>query len=263
MGAGSPGELVEGVRACGLSCVQLALDPIRRNEWDEREAAGVLGEAGIAIISGMMATKGEDYSSLESIRRTGGVRPDSTWSENLAAAKLNASLAMRLGMKLVTFHAGFLPHEIGSAERRRMVERLRVIADVFGDAGVSVALETGQESAETLTWVLSDVDRANVGVNFDPANMILYGMGDPVAALEMLSGAVRQIHIKDATATTTPGEWGMEVVAGRGDVHWESLAGVILGRELDVDLVIEREAGETRVEDIREAAMLVRRLGLG
>ena len=159
----------------------------------------------IEVLSGMMSTRGEDYSTLESIRRTGGVRPDEHWTENLAIARDAARHAATLHCGLVTFHAGFLPHDRDDRERAKLVGRLRTLVDVFADQGVRVGFETGQETAETLLDVLDELDRPTAGVNFDPANMILYGMGDPVAALERLGRHVRQVHVKDARAATRPG----------------------------------------------------------
>src|SRR5438552_165549 len=135
-------DLADKARACGVEGVQLALDPIRKGAWPEGETARVLRAEGITVMSGMMAMAGEDYSTLESIRRTGGVRPDEHWEENLASAAANAALAARLGLALVTFHAGFLPHGRTVEEdglRRVMLERVGRIADVFSAAGVSVA----------------------------------------------------------------------------------------------------------------------------
>jgi sugar phosphate isomerase/epimerase len=168
----------------------------------------------------MMSMAGEDYSSLDSIRRTGGVRPAQHWQANLAAAHENAQLARRLGAGLVTFHAGFLPHDRKDPERAVLLERLRALVDVFAAAGIEVGFETGQESAETLGDVLADLQRPRAGVNFDPANMILYDMGDPLAAVRALAPRVKQIHVKDALRTRTPGAWGEEVRVGTGEVDW-------------------------------------------
>lgn len=212
----------------------------------------------------MMSMAGEDYSTLDSIARTGGVRPDSTWHANFKAAQGNAGIAAELGLLLVTFHAGFLPHG-GSheeqAERAKMIERLRQLAEVFGSRGVRVALETGQENADTLLSVLHDVnsgmgEERRVGVNFDPANMILYGMGDPIAALKALRPHVVQVHVKDAVPTKARGTWGEEVRVGTGKVDWKAFFSV-LGEGAACDWVIEREAGESRVEDVRTARVLV------
>jgi len=254
----SPADLAAKVGQCGIDSVQLALDPVRRGAWHEAESLRVLEANGISIISGMMAMKGEDYSTLRSIRATGGVRPDATWEENLAAARGNASLAERLGLSLVTFHAGFLPEEADDPERSVMLDRLRRLVEVFAERGVRVAFETGQESADTLLGVLAELPES-VGVNFDPANMILYGMGDPIESLRVLGPRVAQIHIKDALPTDEPGTWGSEAAAGEGAVRWGEFFGVYRASGLSCDLVIEREAGAARIPDVRAAASLVRR----
>lgn len=254
----TPRDLVKKINECGLSGVQLALDPIRTGQWDEIETVALLDGAGIEIVSGMMATAGEDYTTLETIRQTGGVRPDHTWAENLAAARRNAELAARIGINLVSFHAGFIPHHPADPEWSKLISRLQDIADVFHGCGVRVALETGQENARTLLEALAAVDRASVGINFDPANMILYNMGDPVEALGMLASRVEQIHIKDAQPTAVPGQWGSEVPAGCGVVDWEAFFGIVRDRLPDCDLVIEREVGDERVKDVMAAAKLVR-----
>jgi len=256
----SAADLVEKVKLCGVSGVQLALDPIRRGEWDEAETERLLGEAGIAILSGMMGMEGEDYTTLESIKRTGGVRPDVTWARNLESARQNAQIAHRLGIKLVTFHAGFLPHDgggPGAGERHTMVMRLRELAAVFATWSVKVALETGQEDAKTLIAVLNALGKPVVGVNFDPANMILYGMGDPVAALRLLAPWVRQVHIKDAKASREAGAWGAEVPAGTGEVDWPGFFRVLKEQGVDVDLLIEREAGHSRIDDVKRARPVI------
>lgn len=249
-----PADLAAKVRECGLDAIQLALDPIRTGEWDEAETVRALQD--ITLVSGMMGTKGEDYSTLETIKATGGVRPDETWPDNLEAAKANADLAAGLGLKLVTLHAGFLPHDPSSPERATMLDRLNQIVGVFGDRGVSVAFETGQETADTLLSVLPSTPGA--GINFDPANMILYAMGDPIEALNHLSRHVAQIHVKDANPTATPGTWGSEEPVGAGAVDWDEFFAVYRRAGLRCDLVIEREAGDQRVADVRKAAALVR-----
>lgn len=253
----SSADLVAKVRECGVDSVQLALNPYVGEPAALREAAASLRGAGIAIRSAMMQTKGEDYSTLASIARTGGVRPDEHWTTNLALARAEASMARTLGVTLVTFHAGFLPHETHDPERAKLVRRLREIVDVFAAEGVRVGFETGQESAATLVEFLAELDRASAGVNFDPANMILYRMGDPVDALRVLGPRVLQVHVKDARVSQRAGEWGEEVPAGSGDVDWSRFFAVLDAVAPRVDLMIEREAGTRRVEDVRTARALI------
>ena len=249
--------LATTVGGLGVSGVQLALDPIRTGAWSESPAIAAFQAKSIEVISGMMGTQGEDYSSLDTIRATGGVRPDEHWEANRAAAGSNARIARRMGLSLVSFHAGFLPEERDDPERAKLIGRLRELVDIFAAEEVSLIFETGQETAETLVGFLEELDRARTGVNFDPANMILYDQGEPVAALDRLAPWVRQIHIKDAVRTATPGTWGAEVPAGTGAVDWTAFFDVVAARELDVNLVIEREAGENRIGDILRAREMV------
>lgn len=252
-------DLARLVTETGLPSVQLALDPVRTGSTPADELETSLRSSGIAVLSGMMAMAGEDYSTLRSIRETGGIVPDETWESNLESAQENARLARRFGIRLVTFHAGFVPHDAHEPRRAVMAERLEKLATTFADEGIDIALETGQEDAGTMLSLVQSLQRYRVGINFDPANMILYGMGDPVSALETLAPFVRQVHIKDAQASNVPGEWGTEVAVGEGDVDWPAFFRVLDAHRLNVDLVIEREAGNQRVADIRSAAALVRR----
>jgi L-ribulose-5-phosphate 3-epimerase len=257
-----PIDLARKARACGLDWVQLALDPLRTGAWKVDETHQALRGAGIGVLSGMMAMAGEDYATIDSIRRTGGIRPDATWDQNLAAARENAALARDLGLALVSFHAGFLPERPDDPEREKLLDRIRTLVDVFAEAGVKVALETGQESEGCLHRALLDLRRPGAGLNFDPANLILYGMGDPIEALDLLHEWVRQIHVKDAVPASKRGDWGTEVAAGAGSVDWGALFAVLAKRGVACDFVIEREAGATRVEDVRWARILIEeRLG--
>jgi sugar phosphate isomerase/epimerase len=261
-------QLVDRVKACGLSSIQLALTPIAELQegWEERRTIDALDAAGITVLSGMLATIGEDYSTLDTIRETGGVRSDGHWADNLERARRVADVAHRMNLRLVTFHAGFLPHDRTDHLHRVMIERLGQIGELFHDRGIMVAFETGQESAPTLVEVLRELDAdgaGRVGVNFDPANMILYGMGDPIESLRLLAPWVKQVHVKDAVPTTAPGTWGREVAVGTGAVDWKAFF-AFLSRSLpSVNAVMEREAGEKRVDDIRAAAALVRSLYTG
>jgi len=252
-------DLADKLDQCGMCVVQLALDPLRLGAWDVKETTQVLAQRGITIVSGMMAMAGEDYSSLHAIRMTGGVRPEHHWMDNLHVAGVNAKIAAALGLPLVTFHAGFLPHDRRDPEYATMIERISAMAEMFHGKGVSaVALETGQESAPILSQVMRDLANSRIGVNFDPANMILYDMGDPVAAMRDLRPWIMQLHVKDALPATEADQWGVEVPAGHGAVRWNDFFACLNESGLDVDLLIEREAGDARINDVRIAAALVR-----
>lgn len=255
-----PGELIDRLLDTGVRRVQLALDPLREGSPSWGDAVERMGAAGISVVSGMFGTLGEDYTTLETIKVTGGIVPDATWDANWRNIQATAELSKRLGLRLVTFHAGFLPHEETDPSFDRLMGRLRQVADLFAGAGIHLGLETGQETAETLDAFLARLARPNVGVNFDPANMLLYGKGDPIQALQRLGRWLKQVHIKDANQTKVPGTWGEEVVAGTGEVDWPAFFGTLATLGYAGDLCIEREAGTRRVADIRAAAEFIRTL---
>lgn len=250
-------DLLAKLRATGISRVQLALDPLRKKPARWKRAPELFASQGISIVSGMFGCEGEDYSTLESIRRTGGIAPDRTWERNWKNIQATAALAQLLGLSLVTFHAGFLPHEPKDPNYSKMLTRLGEVADIFERANITVALETGQETAPVLAGLLRKLKRRNVGVNFDPANMILYGKGDPLEALQVLGPWIRQVHLKDAKRTKLPGTWGEEVPAGAGEVDWVGFFDTLKKLKFAGPIVIEREAGTERVQDIRRAKRVV------
>ena len=254
-------DLIAKVQAVAIPRVQLHLNPLfeggggRHSEGSAEDWSGTfekLAAAGIEVVSGMITTFGEDYTSHATIKETGGLVPDQHWACNEAMARQAAALAGANGIKLVSFHAGFIPHQAGP-QRDELVRRMQVVAGFFQINGVDLILETGQEDAQSLADFLLAVGKTNVGVNFDPANMLLYGMGEPVAALRQLAPFLKQVHIKDATASPAPGAWGSEVVVGTGEVDWPAFMGVLDEAGYEGPLVIEREAGEDRQADIRAA----------
>src|SRR5262249_59883502 len=91
----------------------------------------------------------------------------------------------------------------------KILSRVAEVADALAKLGVSLLAETGQETASELLQFLNDLRRRNVEVNFDPANMILYGAGDPIDAIRVLGRHIRHVHVKDATLSDQPRmKWG-------------------------------------------------------
>jgi sugar phosphate isomerase/epimerase len=255
-----PEHLVRLLEQVDLFRVQLALDPLHEAPVAWRLTREILAVNGVEVVSGMFTTVGEDYSTLESIRRTGGLVPDEHWEENWRRVQIVRDIARRLHIRLVTFHAGFLPEDPADPAYQRLFDRVCRVADCFGEAGIGLAFETGQETAETLAEFLTRLNRPHVGVNFDPANMLLYDKGDPVEAVRVLAPWIRQCHLKDARRTRVPGTWGEEVVLGTGEVDWPAFFRALEEIGFDGHLCIEREAGGQRVEDIRAAREFVERL---
>lgn len=256
----SADDLIAKLGQTRIRNVQLALDPLRENPAAWGRAPELLQQAQITIVSGMFGCVGEDYTTLESIRLTGGIAPDGTWEQNLANIRATVTLAKRLNLELVTFHAGFLPHDPADPAFAKMLKRLGQVADLFATENITLGLETGQETAASLQTVLHQLARGNVGVNFDPANMILYDKGDPIDALRTLGPWIRQVHIKDARRTQVPGQWGQELPVGTGEVNWPAFFQTLDALHFAGHFVIEREAGNQRVVDICTARALIEKI---
>jgi len=255
-----PAELVSQLRQLGITRVQLDLDPLREHAAVWGHAPEVLADAGITVVSGMFRTVGEDYTTLETIRRTGGLVPDETWHANWENLQQTVRIARQLGLEIVMTHAGFLPHDPGDPAFGKMIGRMREVAHLFADHGLTLCCETGQESAESLVAFLDHLDEPNVAVNFDPANMLLYNNGDPIAALRTLGPRVKSCHLKDAIVTKVPGTWGDEVPVGTGQVDWPVFFATMAEIGFPGFFCFEREAGNQRTADIAAGRAFVESL---
>jgi L-ribulose-5-phosphate 3-epimerase len=195
----------------------------------------------------------EDYTTLDSIKVTGGVGPDEYWEQNQELFLGATDVTVKLGVKYLTMHAGFID-ETDVSYSETFYERITSLADAADEKNIMLLLETGQETAEELRRFLKELDHPAVGVNFDPANMILYDKGNPIDAVKVLAPWVKHIHIKDANRTTKPGTWGAEVPWGDGQVQSEAFLKTLEAIGFNGTLAIEREAGDNRFGDVKLAA---------
>ena len=198
----------------------------------------------------------DDYTTLESIRRTGGLVPDEHWEENRRIVADAIKLTAEWKSPYILLHAGYINHS-DKAGLAKLMDRLKHVRDLCADAGVELVLETGQETADDLAALLAELP--GVYVNFDPANMILYGKGDPVRAVDVLAPWIRHIHIKDAVYSKTPGEWGAETEWTKGDVGADAFIAALDRIGFDGWLSVEREAGDDRAGDMAMAVEDLRR----
>lgn len=246
---------VAGVAAAleslGIDRVNLALKPVFADQG-EAYLANVRRQ-GWTISATTIGFFQEDYTSLASIRATGGIVPDEHWPRNRQMVVRAAEITAELGVPYLTMHVGFLESD-DPDQQARVGRRLVELADAAAACGVGLLLETGQETAACLGDLLAAWNHPALGVNFDPANMILYGKGDPVAAVRTLAPWIRHIHVKDAVGSTSPDAWGTEVLWGNGQVGAEAFLDALGDIGYAGTLAIEREAGDRRLEDIRLAA---------
>ena len=210
------------------------------------------------ISSTLHNSRYDDYSTLESIRKTGGLVPDEHWEENRRIIADVVKLSAEWKSPYMMLHAGYInpADKVGHA---KLTDRLKYVRDLCADAGIGLTLETGQETADDLAEMLANLP--GVYVNFDPANMVLYGKGDPVKAVKTLAPWIRHIHVKDANYTKVPGTWGEEVEWTKGQVDAEAFVATLKDVGFDGCLAVEREAGNDRAGDIARAVADLRKRG--
>lgn len=243
--------VAQEMREVGLSHVHLAVGPAA--EEGGRGYLAAIQKQDWSISSTMVSFPQEDYSTLESIKKTGGIGPDKDWEGNRKRFLEGLKATAELGVRHLSMHAGFIDHR-DPEYARKFTDRIRCLADAAQEKEILLLLETGQEIAEELRHFLKELNHPAIRVNFDPANMILYGKGDPIEAVEILGPWIEHVHIKDAIRTKKPGTWGTEVPWGEGEVGGEAFLRVLKRIGFRGVLAIERESGKDRLKDIRLAA---------
>lgn len=259
------GVPLETAGALGVPTIHLHA-PKRASRTDERvaEIREQLVQLGIRATCGFAGFEGESYADIPTVRRTVGLAPPATRAARVFELKAIGDFARALGVKAVGLHLGFVPHDATDPEYRKLVGITGEICDHCAANGQALHLETGQEPADVLLRLLADVGRANLWVNFDPANMILYGVGEPLAALQQLGPFVRSVHCKDAKWSDRPGEtWGREVPLGEGDVDVAAFLSTLRQIGYDGPLTIERELpgnAKRQLAELKKAVDLLSRI---
>lgn len=251
-------ELKESGVRCGQMGVwgHLELD----RELDRWKPA--LAAEQFALTALFCGYSGESYQDYPTIERTVGFLPKETRSERLARTLAVSDYAAQLSVPGIALHAGFIPEHAGTPDYSSIRDIIRQICDHAARQGQTLALETGQERSDVLLRFISDCSRENLKVNFDPANMILYGAQEPIPALRELAPVVVSVHCKDGKWPSAPRTLGTEMPLGQGDVGLPKFLSALREIGYRGQLHIEREAPNPieRMRDIRNAVSLLRQL---
>lgn len=256
------GVKLEVARELGVPTIQLHA-PTRqlRTQAEADRFRQKLDAMQIRITAVFGGFEGESYADIPTVVRTVGLVPPETRAERTGEMKEIADFARLLGVDVVALHLGFVPHDQGDSLYQEVVTVTGDLCDHCRSNGQNLHLETGQETAAALLGFLEQVDRDNLFINFDPANMILYGSGEPIEALEMVSKYVRSIHCKDAKWAARPGqEWGAEVPLGEGDVGVENYLRTLDRLGYTGPLTVEREISQEPARQREEIGHAIRLL---
>jgi sugar phosphate isomerase/epimerase len=216
------------------------------------------------VVTVFAAYHGESYADIPTVARTVGFVPPDTRQKREQRTLDLSDFAARLGVGSIACHIGCVPEDPAHPDYAAVRDMVRRVCDRAAGHSQTFALETGQEPAQVLLEFFKDVDRPNLRINFDPANMILYGTGDPIEALRTLAPHVVSVHCKDGDwpPKGVPGALGTERPLGSGSVGIERFVATLRDSGFRGPLNVEREAEDQRerLSDIRKGVQLLRSL---
>jgi sugar phosphate isomerase/epimerase len=259
-----PRETLREQVSLGVRSGQLGIPGDYHLSQASQEWRGAARELAFDIYTVFAAYEGESYADIATVRNTVGFVPPATRAAREARTLEVSRFAYEIGAHAIATHIGCIPEDRKDKEYVEVVEVVQRVCDLSAQFDQNFALETGQEPAFALLDFLHDVNRGNLGINFDPANMILYGTGDPVDAVEVLRHHIFSVHCKDGKWPEEPDKLGKEMPLGGGDVEWEKFLARLDRIGYKGPLAIERETEDLRqrLADIRSGLMRLRELKL-
>lgn len=213
---------VRAVAACGVCSGQLGVDgTVRLGQETAAAWRQALADADFHLFTVFAAYEGESYADIPAVVRTVGFVPRETRAAREIRTRAVIDFAAALGVRSFGCHAGCLPHDHHHPDYQPVLELVRRVADYAASHGMTFCLETGQEPAAQLLAFFEAAGRSNLKINFDPANMVLYGSGDPIDAFRLLRPHVVSVHGKDGDwpDAARPGSLGTERLLGEGSVN--------------------------------------------
>jgi sugar phosphate isomerase/epimerase len=250
-----PEKELRKVADFGLPTCQVATwDPALYTDGNGERLRQACADCGVEITTLWTGYPGPQVWDFVDGPATIGFVPPEYREMRVAALVRGAEFARSVGVPSITTHAGFIPENPRDPLYAGTVDALRRIAERCQELGLGFCFETGQETPITLLRVMTDIGTGNLGVNLDPANLLMYGKANPVDALDVLGAYVRGVHAKDGEYPTEPGRLGAEKPLGEGRVGFDRLVPKLKSFGFAGVLTIEREiSGESQARDIRRA----------
>ena len=247
-----------------LKDLELATAQLHVNDLDPKNAPGLrrsLETHNIEPTSLVVGGPGKEVWDFYGGPLTIGLVPRETRAARIAHMKKASDFAKVAGIPAVQSHCGFIPENPNDPVYKEVVEAMRDVAVYCKRNGQNFRYETGQETPITLVRAIKDVGEDNQGVNFDVANLIMYGKANPVDAIEMLGPFIQGVHAKDGLWPVNPRELGQEVPIGKGKVDFPRIITRLKELNYKGAITIEREvSGPEQLKDVREAKVYLESL---
>ena len=261
---GNPVEILREVKSYGVSLGQMGVRGDMPLEGAAEKWHEALKQESFTLVTVFCSYIGESYADGPTVAATVGFIPQSTRDEREQRTRDVSDFAAKLGVKSIACHIGFVPEDRNHPDYLAVRDVVRRVCDHVARHDQTFAMETGQERAEVLLEFLKDVDRKNLGVNFDPANLIMYGTGDPILAVEVLHEHLLSVHCKDGVwpPKMPAGSLGSERPLGEGAVGMDKFIAKLkqIGYKGTLNIEHEIDDLEQKRTDIRKGVELLKRL---
>lgn len=187
-----------------------------------------------------------------------GLVPAAYRQQRLDTLKKGSDFCADIGVEDIITHVGFIPNNPFDLDYSGLLGAVRHMALHCATHGQHFLFETGQEAPVVLLRTIEDIGENNVGINLDPANLLMYGFGNPINALDVFGKYVRNIHAKDGVCPHNGRVLGKEMPIGQGMVDFPALIKKLKQIGYDRYITIEREIfGDQQKEDILTAKKLI------
>ena len=242
----------------GIDNCQMYMFPPEHTEENIQRVKDLCAEYGITITSIVGMWTGAQEWNFSGGPVTLGLIPASSRDRRMEEMRAYADLAVKLGVKDVSSHMGFIPEYMYDPMYRDFIPAMKNLMSYYAARDIYLDFETGQETPVTMLRAIKDIGSDHIGVNFDSGNLILYGKANPVDALDVIGKYVRGVHAKDARYPTDPMYLGEETALGEGKVNFDALVRKLHELGYDGAITIEREcAGDKAKEDILAGKKLI------
>lgn len=256
-GIQDPRKALAAVKGLGLSVIQVSkLSDSYYSEEGALKFTELLENYGIEASAVCIVHEGERYDDWETVEKTVGYLPPETLPKRLEYSRRCIDFAAAIGAPIVTTHMGILPKDPSSSGYERLLRAVREVAGYCRNKGVALALETGQETGVELLEFISRVGE-DVKVNFDGANLILYGLDDPLGALDILKDFIVHVHAKDGLPPIRPGLLGREVPLGEGKAEVCKTVRNLVKSGYTGPFIMEIYAGADRLLELRKGKVFL------
>ncbi len=261
--AHGPEASISRVKQLGLPTCFLSLDEYigRFTKSLAQELHGLLEKYEVTATSAEVVGPGPLKWDFIDGPSTIGVVPSATRAVRIDALKQTSDFAKLLGIPRLQTHCGFIPENPREPLYEEAVAAIREVAEHCAGNGQFFLMETGQETPTTMLRAIKDVDRPNLGVGLDTANLILYGKANPVDAVDIIGSHVKSIHAKDGRWPTNPDKLGKEVLIGKGLVDFKQVFTKLHKLGYTGAVTIEREtSGPQQIEDVKQEKIYLERI---